>query len=294
MNLTGRSNRKRMKEKANPCIRKGFTPLESSVGDFFPSGANTELKATQAPSRRQAEKLLTGFTLIEVVVTMTILGLILLIIFGAFRLGLSAWERGSRTREDFQRERTALRMISGQVKSMVPYKIKTEKAEGDYLAFEGKENSLKFVSALSLKAQRPEGFVFVIYEFKSGGPEGGRLVVYEQRAVNSDFFEEGFREDRGISVMEGISEVRFEYYREADDEKNRAEEWIENWDAKEEKELPRALRMTVTYKNGKNEKEEISMNLLSSISANRFEEVRTAPPGLGRRAVRERVLRGVR
>lgn len=230
-----------------------------------------------------------GFTLIEVVVAMTILGFSLLIIFGAFRLGLSAWERGERTREKFQRERTAARMISQQVKSMVPYKIKTQKAEGDYLAFEGKEKSLKFVSALSLRAHRPEGFVFVIYEFKSGGGEGGRLLVYEQRVVNSDFFEERPREDRGISLMEGISDVRFEYYREADEEKKKMEGWVEDWDAKEEKDLPRALRITVSYKNGKNEKGEVSINLLSSISANRFEEVRTTPPGLGRRTIRERL-----
>jgi prepilin-type N-terminal cleavage/methylation domain-containing protein len=290
LNPTRRSNQKRMR-RVNPRVRKGFTPLESLIGGFSPNGANTELKATRELSRRQAEKLLTGFTLIEVVVAMTILGFSLLIIFGAFRLGLSAWERGARTREDFQRERTAVQMISRQVKSMVPYKIKTQKAEGDYLAFEGKENSLKFVSALSLRAHRPEGFVFVIYEFKSGGGEGGRLLVYEQRVVNADFFEEKPREDRGVSLMEGISDVRFEYYREADEEKNKTEGWVEGWDAKEEKELPRALRMTVSYKNGKNEKEEVSMDLLSSISANRFEEVRTAPAGLGRRAIRERLLR---
>ena len=32
----------------------------------------------------------TGFTLLEVIIALTILGFILLIIFGAFRLGLSA------------------------------------------------------------------------------------------------------------------------------------------------------------------------------------------------------------
>ena len=39
-----------------------------------------------------------GFTLLEMVVTLTILGFILLIILGAFRLGLSAWEKGESSR----------------------------------------------------------------------------------------------------------------------------------------------------------------------------------------------------
>ena len=81
--------------------------------------------------------------------------------------------------------------------------------------------------------------------------EGGRLVVYEKRVVNKDFFEEGPKEEEGVSVLEGLSDVRFEYFREEDTEKTRTEAWLDEWNAKEEKELPRALRMTITFKNGK-------------------------------------------
>ena len=184
----------------------------------------------------------TGFTLIEVVVTFTLLGFILLIIFGAFRLGLSAWERGESTKEEYQKVRIISQLISQQIKSIVPYKIRTQKAEGDYLAFDGKAHSLKFVSALPIKAKQPEGFVYAIYEFKEGGREGGRLVLYEQRALNKDFFEEEPKEELAVSLLEGISNVRFEYYREEDLLKNQKEEWVEEWNAKEEKELPKNLK----------------------------------------------------
>ena len=230
-----------------------------------------------------------GFTLLEVIVTMTILGFILVIIFGAFRLGLSAWDRGERTREEYQRQRTATQLISRQIKSAVPYRVKTEKAEGNYIAFEGDVHSLKFVSTLSLRAMRPEGFVFAIYEFKTGGAETGRLVVYEKKVVNKDFFEEGPKEDQGVSVLEGLSDVRFEYFREEDKEKTRPEAWLEEWSAKEEKELPSALRMTLTFKNEKSEKEEAPLVLLSAITANRFEDVKAAPVWLRPRSVRQRV-----
>jgi general secretion pathway protein J len=229
-----------------------------------------------------------GFTLIEVVVTMTILGLILLIISGTFRMGLSVWDRGEQAREEGQRQRTVTQLVSRQIKSVVPYKIKTQKAEGDYLAFEGKANSLKFVSALSLRALRPEGFVFAIYEFQDGGQEGGRLVVYEKKVVNKDFFEEGPK-DEGVSVLVGLSDVRFEYFREEDKEKTRSAEWVQDWSAKEEKALPRAVRMSITFKNGKSAAEETPLTLLSSISANRYDEVKTAPTGFGRRAIRSQI-----
>jgi hypothetical protein len=90
-------------------------------------------------------------------------------------------------------------------------------------------------------------------------------------------------------LIEGISDIRFEYYQEEDSLKNRKEGWVEEWNAKEEKELPRAVRMTVTYKSGQSEKEETPMTLLASVSANRFENVKP-PPSVGfvRRSTRER------
>jgi general secretion pathway protein J len=233
-----------------------------------------------------------GFTLLEVMVTMTIFAVMLLIISGAFRMGLTAWDRGEQTREEYQRQRTATQLITRQVKSMVPYKIKTQKAEGDYLAFEGKTNSLKFVSTLSLRALRPNGFVFAIYEYKEGGAEGGRFVAYEKRVVNKDFFEEGPKEEEGVTVLEGLSDVQFEYFREEDTEKTRTEAWLADWNAKEEKSLPTALRMKITFKNGKSEQEETSLTLLSSIAARRYEEVKAGPAtvqSFGRRSVRERL-----
>jgi general secretion pathway protein J len=231
-----------------------------------------------------------GFTLLEMVVTMTILGFILLIIFGAFRLGISAWEKGESSREEYQKVRAVSQLVSRQLKSIVPYKMKTEKAEGDYLAFEGKARSVKFVSALSMRGKRSEGFVYGIYEFREGGSQGGSLIAYEQRVLNKNFFEERPKEESGTPLIEGISDVRFEYYREGDPEKSRTEGWVEDWSAKEEKELPRAIRMTITNDNGKGGKEQVPLTLLASISANRFEDVKPTPfGGFGRRAIRQRL-----
>ncbi len=231
-----------------------------------------------------------GFTLIEVVITFTILGFILLIIFGSFRLGLSAWERGESTKDEYQRLRIVSQLISQQIKSTVPYKIKPQKAEGDYLAFEGKADSLKFVSTLPMKATGPEGFVYAIYQFKEGGNEGGRLILYEQRALNKDLFAEEPKEESGVSLLEGISDVRFEYYREEDPENNRKEEWVEEWNAKEERELPKALRMTIIQKDAEGKKE-IPVVIFASLQAHQFEEVRVRPvrrriPGISYRTGR--------
>jgi general secretion pathway protein J len=229
-----------------------------------------------------------GFTLIEVIVTLTILGFIVLMVSGIFRLGFSSWEKGDAIREDYQKIRMVSQLVSRQVKSLVPYKIKTEKAEGNYLAFDGKAHSLRFVSALGIKARRPEGFVYVVYQFKDEGEKKGRLILYEQRALNRDFFEDDLKEDSAVTLVEGVSGVRFEYLRGADEEKSRTEEWVEEWNAKEEKELPRAVRITVTYWNGSGKEEVSPMTVLASVSAYEYEEVRAGSRGLGRSAIQGR------
>jgi general secretion pathway protein J len=223
-----------------------------------------------------------GFTLLEMIVTLTILGFIVLMVSGTFRLGLSSWEKGDAIKEDYQKIRMASQLVSRQMKSLVPYKIKTEKAEGNYLAFDGKAHSLRFVSALPIKAQRPEGFVYAVYQFKDEGEKKGRLVLYEQRALNKDFFEDDLKEDSAVTLFDGVSQVRFEYFREADEEKSWAEEWVEEWNAKEEKALPRAVRVTITYGNGRGKEEVSPITVLASVSAYQYEEVRTGATGLGR------------
>ena len=177
--------------------------------------------------------------------TLTILGFVLLVTFGVFRLGLSAWEKGESSKEEFQKTRIAAQLLSQQIKSLMPYKIKSQKAEGDFLAFEGKPRSLKFVSTLSLKTRRPSGFVYVFYEFQQGGPAGGRILQYERRVVNKNFMDEDPPEEDKVPIFDGLADVRFEYYQAEDQEKTRLAGWVEEWSAKDQKELPTALRITL-------------------------------------------------
>jgi general secretion pathway protein J len=222
-----------------------------------------------------------AFTLLEVMVSLTIMGFILLMIFGVFRLGIAAWEKGETSREDYQKTRIVSQLISQQMKSAVPYKVKSQKAEGDYLVFEGKARSLKFISALSLKNRKPSGFVYAFYEFQEGGKEGGRLLLYEGRAVKTNFLEEIPPEDARVPLFVGLSAVRFEYLQEEDALKNLPGGWVEQWDAKEEKALPTAMRMTLIFKKEGGKSEGSGTMILASLPSNRYEEVRT--PSIRRR-----------
>lgn len=217
-----------------------------------------------------------GFTLIEVVVSLTLLGFILVIIFGTFRLGLSAWDRGETLKEEYQKIRIISQLLTRQIKSMVPYPSKTQKAEGDYLAFEGKAQSIRFVSALTAKSHRLEGLVDVTYQYQEDDLKGGRLILYEKRALTRDFLADEPKEENAIPLLEGISKILFEYYQEEDPSKNQSEAWLDAWDGKEKKALPKGLRITVGFKDP--QKEESPLVLVIPIAAFQMDEVSVRPP----------------
>lgn len=214
-----------------------------------------------------------GFTLLELIVTFTILSLIFVMIFGALRLGSSAWERGEGQAEKYQRMRIVFNLLSQQLKSSFPYKIKAQKAEPDYLAYRGESDSLRFVSTFSLQAKKPEGLVFVIYRVGEMGSSGKILKVYEKRVLNKNFMEETPDDEKFFPVLEGLLDFKFEYFQEGET-KEEAGEWIESWDGKDKKDLPRQVRMTAQWKEKKGKKGEVEIVLPASISlpANQYDD----------------------
>ena len=217
-----------------------------------------------------------GFTLLELVVTLTILGFVLVMVLGLLRLGSTSWERGEAKVDHYQKQRIVLNLLSQQVKSSFPYKIKAQKAEGDYIAFLGAQDSLRFVSTFSITAKRPEGLVFVIYRVEEGKNSGKLLKMFEKRVLNKDFMEETPEEEKFLTLLEDLSEFGFEFFQEGEEEEE-VGEWVESWDAKDKRELPRQMRMVAKWGGTEREREE-TLTTLITIPTLRYDD-RTAGRG---------------
>jgi len=195
-----------------------------------------------------------GFTLLELIVTFTILSLVVVMILGALRLGSASWERGEERVEKVQKKRIVFDLLSQQMRSSFPHRIKSQKAEADFLAFLGERTSLRFVSAFSIRARRQEGLVFVIYKVEEERTSGKILKVYEKRVLNKNFLEETPDEEQFFILTDGLSDLNFEYFDEGEG-KDASGEWVESWDTKEKKALPSQVKITVTWKEKKAELE---------------------------------------
>lgn len=218
-----------------------------------------------------------GFTLVELVIAFTILSLVVVMVAGALWQGSMSWEKGEERAEKNQKKRIVLDLLSQQMKSSFPYKVKSQKAEADFLVFQGSSDSLRFVSAFSMKAKRQEGLVFVIYQIEEGKSSTKTLKICEKRVLNKNFVEETPGEDEFLPLMEGLSLLSFEYFNEGEG-KEEAGEWVESWDAKEKKALPSQVKVTVKWKEKKEELEAAIPTIVSLPARVYDDRGRPGPP----------------
>lgn len=109
----------------------------------------------------------------ELLVSITLMGLVAVAIHSGFRLTLTSWERSEKA---LQRQRTlhfVLDLISRQVGSIVPY-YSRQQLEGtpvDVLLFQGTAQGIRFVSSFSSEGRAADGLRLVEY-FLADSPDG--------------------------------------------------------------------------------------------------------------------------
>jgi prepilin-type N-terminal cleavage/methylation domain-containing protein len=182
------------------------------------------------PSRQR------GFTLVEVVIALTIVATLLVIMFGGLRVGLAAWQRGDERAEVLERARSLTQMVTRTLGAAHPYMTSRRAGESARLLFEGAPDRVAFVTSVPpFPAAAPIAFTAVTLS-QDAGPVAG-LAMRQKPLPNEEPFDRGLQP----ALVDGtVSDVRFRYLRESDGA------WTESWDAAEEKALPLAVEITLT------------------------------------------------
>jgi prepilin-type N-terminal cleavage/methylation domain-containing protein len=186
-----------------------------------------------------------GFTLIEVLLALTIFALMGTILYGAFSLGHGAVEKSQKSFEMNQKLRAVDELLGSYIRSAFPYRSTPQSAP---LLFAGESAELTFVSSFSL-AMGGRGMAKVRLFWQGDERRGGALYLEEEtpvRVPNEEDNEghEGVR--NGMVIREGIKEFRISYL----DPQNEEEKWEERWDAGERNGLPRAIRLDYRTEDG--------------------------------------------
>ena len=165
-----------------------------------------------------------GFTLLEVLLAMTILSLIAVIIGVSLRLGIRAWERGESDADDSQKIRYVVEKFSQQIKSVYPYQMLIDGER--VIAFKGKSDSIFFITSSTKPSEG--GLKWISYFV-----EDGNLVMQEGLLPDKQVMEKISKEGKDLDL--DASGLKFEYFSSKD------KDWKESWDSKTE--LPGAVKI---------------------------------------------------
>ena len=183
-----------------------------------------------------------GFTLLELLLSLTILALIVTIIFGAFRVGVRAWEKGQRDLDDRQRRRIVLDLVRRQLASLYPDDAMD--GQGRRVRFAGGPKSMTFVSYLALSPGIPSRPIFVHYRVEPRADNGGEtLLCHESSLVLSDDTIAERTPDPAdfFELLAGVRGIGFEYLKLRTDQAESP--WQDTWDPRVERGVPRAVRI---------------------------------------------------
>ena len=180
-----------------------------------------------------------GFTLIEIVIALSIVGALLVIMFGGLRVGLGAWRRGEDRAELLAHERDVDQMMDRAITGSYLFNPGATPASQPGILFEGAPDRLAFVTvAPPVPPSAPIAFTAVTISLETGAARG--LAIRQKALPNSDPFEAV----PPAFVDPVVTALRFRYLREA------GADWEERWDAIKEKGLPVAVEVMLTTQFG--------------------------------------------
>ena len=171
-----------------------------------------------------------GFTLIEIVLAVSILAVVVVLATAALRVGLRAWEAGQR-RVDLQQESRALvELVSEALAGAYPYQSRLGLSLQRVVLFEGEEDEVRFVTTSPpLLLEGPASPFHAVVLGREAGSDALRLA---ERIVPTD---EPFGPGAERVLSKSVARFALAY-------RDEAGAWQERWDGKEAGGLPTAVR----------------------------------------------------
>jgi general secretion pathway protein J len=177
-----------------------------------------------------------GFTLIELVLALSILALMITVLFGGLRVGIRAWQRGEERANTLEHARSMSQLLEQTLAGAYPFQGQTEQIGQPQTLFQGEAGKLSFVTVSSpVPAAIPIAFSAITLSIDGGSAPG--LAIRAKVLPNFDPFE---AVAPGI-LDPSITAIRFRYLRDPD-----GGAWEDTWDGAEERALPRAIEVTLT------------------------------------------------
>jgi len=170
-----------------------------------------------------------GFTLIEVILAVSILAVVVLLATAALRVGLRAWEAGQRRVDAQQESRALVELLSEALAGAFPYQGRLGQNPERIMLFEGEAEEVRFVTNAPPLALEAPAAPFHAVVLGRTGQDTLRLI---ERLVPA---EEPFAPGPERVLSRSVTRFNLAY-------RDESGVWQEKWDGREAGGLPSAVR----------------------------------------------------
>lgn len=186
-----------------------------------------------------------GFTLVEMLVALTLLALLSAVLAGSLRLASRSLQGGETRTAQVDDMRQTVGFLRAQIGSMLPLRL--PKAVGLPLLFDGTADELRYVGTLPERVAESGTMLFRIALLKD---DDRSPLVLERLYLAPDWTEmPRFDDAERTVVAEHVAEVKFGYFgRDASAGNADTPKWRDRWD--DPQRLPMLIRIDVRPEQG--------------------------------------------
>lgn len=184
-----------------------------------------------------------GFTLLELLIGLTLLGFLFALLFGGFRLAADGWNSIENQTERTADEDAALAAVRRIVAQTQPIHLKDQAKQS--LAFAGRSQTLRLVAPVSSVI----GLRTVELSVEPDGEAaGGVSLLLRQGALTftADQFSDSLTDQHGHLLIGDLHEARFSYF--GPERRGQPPQWQDEWSNTEQ--FPTLVRLHLVFRNG--------------------------------------------
>lgn len=182
-----------------------------------------------------------GFTLIETLVALSLLGLIAILLSGSFQFGARAWEATSQEVVRIGEVEGAQGFLRRQLSQALPLTLQAAATQPEPI-FAGSAQDLRFSAPLSFHRSDAGLYVFLLGPRTSGSTED---LVLQWQVYRPDRRSQDMQLAKPLVVVADIADLQLSYYGRNDEDADPM--WRSEW---KEKGVPILIRVDIAFPHG--------------------------------------------
>lgn len=192
--------------------------------------------------KRKPARHAAGFTLVELLVALTLFAIMSALLFGGLRFGLRAWEVGGERIDRLATIEPVQNLLRRQLsQATLPYIPANIGSQAPASAFIGTRDAVRFIAPLPANASNSGLHVFSVSAERGSAR---RKLQLSWRIFRPDTLHtESFEPEDESTLLDDVDEIEFSYFGSYDPAQ--APQWHESWNS--EFGLPQLIRIRISF-----------------------------------------------